>query len=499
MTSPSPQQHTYPVTGSALGLPLIVLSALQFMVVLDGTVVNLALNRMQVELGLSDQLRSWVVLAYALAYGGLLLLGGRLGDAFGRKRMFLGGVGAFTAASLLCGLATGPVTLQAARVLQGVGAAVASPVAMALIVVTFAPGKTRNQAFSVFAAMTGLGSVSGLILGGALTEVSWRWIFWLNVPIGVFIVIGGLRALTVVPPQRQIKLDVTGAVLATVASTLLVFGLSMGGTGWGRPLVILPIVVGAAVLVAFFRSQRSTSTGVLPLHLFRDRRRTVVFVCLVLAGAVLMAMTVQVALFVQESLGYTPLAAGFAFIPFAVGLGLGAWVAGQAVRTIAPRFLIAAGGIFMLAGFFFAQTLNAHSGYWLHLLPTILIIATGVGLALIPLTLCVVAGVRPEDVGPLTATSLVAQTLGGPLGLAAAAAVGESRTRSLLAGAYPAVQERGALSPAIRDALAAGYTQSLLVCAGLAGIMAVMALVWVRFTPAEVAEGKKAEAAAQSG
>ena len=308
----TPAKHVPRVFGGAL----MVLSALQLMVVLDGTVVNLALARIQAELGLSDNMRSWVVTSYALAYGGLLLLGGRLGDAFGRKRVFLLGVGLFTLASLVCGLSSDPYVLVGARIVQGAGAAVASPTSMALLVVTFPPGKARNQAFSVFAMMTGLGSVLGLVIGGALTQASWRWIFLINIPIGVLILLVGAKVLAASRAEETLSLDVRGAILATTGSTLLVFGLAEGGTGapW---LVIAALGIGIAVLIAFFYSQKKATHPVLPLHLLSYRPRAAVFVCLLLAGAALMSMTVQVALFVQEVMGYSPLQAGCAFIPYA--------------------------------------------------------------------------------------------------------------------------------------------------------------------------------------
>ena len=216
-----------------MGLAIVVLSGLQLMVVLDGTVANLALAPLQDDLGLSDTGRNWVLTSYALAFGGLMLLGGRLGDAFGRKRVFIGGVALFTVASLLCGLAVDEAMLVAARALQGVGAAMASPTALALVATTFAAGPVRNQAIAIFAAMTGIGSIAGLIIGGALTEVSWRLIFLINVPIGVVIVVCAFGALKETAGER-LALDVPGAVLATVAATGVVFALTEGPElGWG--------------------------------------------------------------------------------------------------------------------------------------------------------------------------------------------------------------------------------------------------------------------------
>ena len=493
-SSSGQRDQLYPVSGNAFGWPLIVLSVLQLMVVLDGTVVNLALARIQTDLNLSEVGRSWIVIAYALAYGGLLLLGGRLGDTFGRKRMFLLGVGLFTAASALCGAATSEAILLAARVLQGMGAAIASPTAMALIVVTFAPGKTRAQAFSVFAAMTGIGSVVGLVLGGALTQASWRWIFWINIPFGVLILVAGTYALAVTPAGQRLSLDIRGAILATAGSTLLVYGMTASAIS---PVgATIAIVVGILILIAFFVSQRSAANPIVPLSLFRLRDRSVVFICLLLAGALMMAMTVQVALFVQNVLEYSPLQAGIAFLPFAGAMVVGFGIAGQLSERVAPRYLVGTGGLIVTAGFIGGAQLGSHTSYWPGLLLPIITIGVGVGLIFIPLTLSVVAGVSPTEVGPLTALSLVAQTVGGPIGLAAVTAAGTWIGKRELGDGFLKIDHQ-VLTDATRQVVSDSYTHSLYVCAAFALVLALLCLRYVTFTPRDIAEGKKAEEASQ--
>lgn len=485
--------HRSPTTSVSIwGVSLLVLSLLQFMVVVDGTVVNLALAPIQRELGLSESSSSWVITAYALAYGGLLLLGGRIGDVLGRKRAFLLGVGIFTLASLLCGLSRWPLMLIISRVFQGCGAAVASPSGMALIIVTYPPGKARNQAFAVYSAMTGLGSVFGLIIGGALTTLSWEWIFLINVPIGLFILIAGHRNLHNVE-GRKIPLDIRGAILATLGSTAVVFGLARAGTGLGSPAVIAALVLGIGTLIGFFVSQRYTRNGVLPLTLFHRRDRRWTFVAIFLLGAMMTTVAVFVALYVQQILGYSTLQAGLAFIPFAFALVFGAGLASKLALRIAPRWVILLGCCALVGGFGWSYTINENSRFWTDIFPPMLVIGCGVGLVSIALTLAAVAGVRPLDVGPLTAISLVAQTLGGPIGLTFAGAIAQSYTHRHGGVDRPITE----LTAAQLHALGDGYLITLLVCLSLAVLMGILALLFIRFTVEDVIQGQKANEEAQ--
>ncbi|MFD4366573.1 MFS transporter [Rhodococcus sp. NPDC058521] len=474
-----------------LGLAIIVLSGLQMMVVLDGTVANLALAPLQADLGLSDSGRNWVLTSYALAFGGLMLLGGRLGDAFGRKKMFVAGVGLFTVASLLCGLAINELMLIFARFLQGVGAAIASPTALALVATTFAAGPARNQAIAIFAAMTGIGSIAGLIIGGALTEVSWRLIFLINVPIGVFIVLCALKALKETAGER-LPLDVPGAVLATVAATGVVFALTEGPElGWTSPFVIGSLVFGLVLFAVFLYVERTADNPLLPFSLFADKNRVATFVAIFFAGAVMFTVAAFVALFVQDILGYSPLQAGLAFIPFAFGLGAAATIASRLAVRIQPRWLVVSGATIMVVGLLYGSTLDGSAAYVTNLFVPIIGIGFGVGLAVVPLPLCAIAGVEETEIGPLAAIAQVAQTLGGPLALAVIGAMATSRTLSL-GGISAKVSEMNA---AQLEALGEGYTFALVGSAGCA-LIAGCAALFIRFTPAQVAQAQAAEKAA---
>lgn len=486
----------YPVTKRAFGLAILVLSGLQLMVVLDGTVVILALPQLQERMGLSDAARSWIVISYALTFGGLMLLGGRIGDAFGRKKMLLVGVALFTLASLLCGLAVDEGTLIGARALQGAGAALAAPTAMALIATTFAPGPARNQAIAIYGSMVGVGSIGGLVIGGALTQFSWRWIFLINVPIGALIIVGALYRLRDTAHQR-LTLDVRGAVLATLGVATFVFGVSEGPElGWGSWYVIGSLIAGAVLFVAFIFAERRVDNPLLPWSLFDNRDRVATFVAIFFAGAVLMVMTVYVAQFVQNVLGYSPLKSGVAFIPFTAGVGVGSAVSSKLVMRVAPRWLALLGAVILVAGLFFGSTIDSSVWYFPTLFVLMCAIGFGVGLVLVPLPLCLLVGVGPSEIGPLAAVGQVLQNLGGPIALSIIGAMATSRTLSL-GGTSDKVKPKDMNVDQIA-ALSSGYTLALggaAVCALIAGLVAMM----IRFTPAQAAQAQAAQEAAERG
>jgi EmrB/QacA subfamily drug resistance transporter len=482
------------VTQRAFGLAILVLSGLQLMVVLDGTVVILALPRLQDELGLSSSGSAWMVTAYGLPFAGLMLLGGRIGDSFGRKRMFVLGVSLFTLASLLCGLAQNEAMMIAARAIQGTGAALAAPTAFALVASTFAPGRVRNQAFAIFGSMMAIGSVGGLVVGGALAEVSWRWIFLINVPIGALIILGAVSELRDTTHQR-LALDVRGAVLGTLACAAIVFAATEGPEfGWGSPWIIGSAVAGVVLLIVFVFAERWVDNPLLPWSLFYHRDRVATFGAIILASGVLGATTYFAGLFIQNVVGYSPLVAGAAFIPFTIGAGIGTAVSSKLAMMVAPRWLLSAGAAVLVAGLLVGSTLDRGVQYLPTLLVLFVVIGISIGMAIVLIPLCVLVGVPLDNVGPLAAIGQMFMNLGTPIAIGLLAPIAASRTLAL-GGRTGAPAD---MTPAELDALGNGYTLVLFVAAIGALLVGLIALT-LRYTPAEVTQAQHAQEDAQQG
>ncbi|CAN5494566.1 MFS transporter [soil metagenome] len=482
------------LSSSVAGIAILAITGMQLMSTLDGTIVIVALPRMQAELNLSDAGKSWVITSYVLAFGGLLLLGGRVGDAIGHKRAFISGVGVFTIASLVCGLATEEYTLVAARALQGVGAAVAAPTGLALIATTFAVGHARNQAMAVSAGMQAIGSVLGLVLGGALTVISWRLAFLINVPIGIVIIAIAVTRLSETRHER-LKLDITGAALATLACTSAVLVFTQGPPrGWVDPWVIGAGVAAAAFFISFLIVERTAENPLVPFAVFDNRNRVMTFISLFLGGGVLLTVTVMVGLLVQDVLGYSALRAGISFIPFAVGVGVGNVLAARLAPKIAPRWLIIGGGLFVLAAMLYGSTLERSVAYFPSLVALILIGGFGIGIISVILPLCAVAGVGPREIGPVSAITLMVQNLGGPMVLVVIQAVQTSRTLYLGGTTGPV---KGMTSTQL-DALGHGYTYSLLWVAGIAIMVGVTAF-WIGFSARDIARAQHTREAVEAG
>ena len=490
----SAERRTTRLSSSVLGAAIVAITGMQLMSTLDGTIVIVALPRMQADLDLSDATKSWVITAYVLAFGGLLLLGGRVGDAIGHKRAFLSGVGVFTIASLVCGLANDGVTLVAARALQGTGAAVAAPTGLALIATTYAVGHARNQALAVSAAMQGAGSVLGLVLGGAVTVVSWRLAFLINVPIGIVIIVIAVLKINETRHER-LKLDITGALLATLGCTCAVLVFIQGPPrGWVDPWVIGAGVAAAVFLLSFLVVERRADNPLVPFSVFDNRNRVMTFVSLFLAGGVLLTLTVMIGLLVQDVLGYSALQAGIGFIPFAVAFGIGTVVAAKLAPLVAPRWLIIGGGLFVLAAMLYGSTLTRDIPYFPDLVLPVVVGGFGIGGIAVILPLCALAEVGPREIGPVSAITLMVQNLGGPLVLVVVQAVQTSRTL-YLGGTTGPVEN---MTPAQLDALGYGYTYSLLWVAGIAIIVGVTAF-WIGFSARQIASAQHTREAVEAG
>ncbi len=477
-----------------LGIAIIAITGMQLMSTLDGTIVIVALPRMQAELDLSDAGKSWVITAYVLTFGGLLLLGGRVGDAIGHKRAFLSGVGVFTIASLVCGLATDDITLIVARAVQGTGAAVAAPTGLALIATTYAVGQARNRAMAVSAAMQGVGSVLGLALGGLLTVISWRLAFLINVPIGIVIIAIAVTRLAETHHER-LKLDVTGALLATLGCTAAVLVFTQGPPrAWVDPWVIGAAVAAVVFFVAFLIVERTAENPLVPFSVFDNRNRVMTFISLFLAGGVLLTLTVMIGLYVQVVMGYSALRAGICFIPFAAALGFGNVVAARIAPHIAPRWLIIGGGLLVLGAMLYGSTLERTIPYFPDLVVPIVVGGFGIGLISVILPLCAVAEVGPREIGPVSAITLMVYNLGGPLVLVVIQAVQTSRTL-YLGGTTGPVEN---MNPRQLDALDHGYTYSLLWVAAIAVLVGISAF-WIGFSARQIATAQHTREAVDAG
>jgi len=404
------------------GLALAVIASAQLMVVLDATIVNIALPHIKTALGFSATGLSWVLNAYTLVFGGLLLLGGRAGDLFGRRRMFIIGVLIFALASLAGGFAWNEGWLLAMRALQGVGGAIASPTALALITTTFAEGPARNKAFGVYAAVSGAGAAIGLILGGVLTsELSWRWVLFVNAPIGVVLAIA--TPFVIGESKRANgRLALPDAITSTLGMAALVYGFINAANpahGWSDRTTIVSFLLAAVLLTAFVVIESRSKQPLLPLRLFESRTRDGAYLVMLITGAAVFAMFYFLTQFVQNVIGFSPLKAGFAFLPVSATIVVVAQIVSRLVGRIPTRYLIATGAIFAAFGLYVLSNLTVHSSYAAHVLPGIMLIAVGMGLIFVPITLAAVSGVAPQDSGIASAMLNVGQQVGGTIGLSA--------------------------------------------------------------------------------
>jgi EmrB/QacA subfamily drug resistance transporter len=388
------------------------------MVVLDTTIVNIALPHIQGALEFTTAQLSWVVNAYTLTFGGLLLLGGRAGDILGRRRVFVFGVLLFTFASLLCGVAQEPWQMLAARALQGVGGAIASPTALALITTTFREGPERNRAFGIFAAVSASGAAIGLLAGGMLTEwLTWRWVFYVNLPIGILIAV--LAPMFINESERHSgRFDFTGALTSTAGMASLVYGfIRASEDGWSDTLTLGAFAAAIILLTAFVLTERRAREPITPLRMFADRNRSGTYVIMMSLAAAMFGMFFFIVLFVQNVLGYSPIASGLAFLPVTVTIMAAAGLSTKLLPVLGPKPFLVAGAVFTGSGMAWLTAIDPGSSYVGGVLGPMLLFGFGMGLVFVTATLTAVSGVAQHESGAASSLLNATQMVGGSLGL----------------------------------------------------------------------------------
>jgi EmrB/QacA subfamily drug resistance transporter len=455
---------------------LILLAAAQFMVVLDASIVNVALPSIKDALHFSQQNLQWIVNAYTLAFGGFLMLGGRAADLFGRRRVFIVGLGVFSVASFVGGLAQSEGWLIAARGVQGLGAAIVSPAALAIVTTTFTEGAERNKALGIWGALAGAGGAVGVLLGGVLTSgLGWEWVLFVNVPIGLAAAIVAPRLVAESRGEERTSIDILGAVLVTAGLVVLVYALvDTQDAGWGSTQTVGLLAASVVLLVAFLVVEMRAARPIMPLRIFRNRSVASADSVALLVGASLFAMFFFISLYLQQVLGYSALKAGLAYLPLAVAIIISAGVASQLVTRAGPKPVLLAGLVLTTIGLVLFGGVSPRGTYLGDVLVPEIVVAVGLGFAFVPLTIAAVAGVREREAGLASGLVNTAQQVGGALGLAILSTVANSRTDSVLASAG------GPPRPAVvRDALTEGFQAAFYTGAGLAAAGILLALLAV--------------------
>jgi EmrB/QacA subfamily drug resistance transporter len=496
-TSPAVQKAGTRNDGPHLGLALTVIAAAQLMVVLDATIVTVAQPHIQHALGFSGSGLEWVTNAYALTFGGLLLLGGRAGDLLGRRRMFVAGLLLFSAASLAGGFATSQAWLLTARAIQGVGGAIVAPTALALIATTFPEGPPRNRAMGVYAAMSGAGGAVGLLAGGVLvTYAQWRWVLFVNVPIGIAV---ALAALVVLPGavRRPGRLDLPGAITGTGGVAALVYGLSNaaaspdGTSHWGDPKVVTALAAGAILLAAFAVIETRSPHALLPVRLLNQRDRLGANLIMLGVGTAMFGVFFFINYFVQNVWGYSALKTGLAFLPLTVVLLAASAAAAVLVPRIGARPLLLIGGAAGAGGLYWLSRLTEHGTFATGLLGPSLVTGAGLGLLFVPLPLVALARVDEADSGVAASLLNVGRQVGGSIGLAVLGTVAWTVVAdSARAHAAVIAASAGGRQAAYQQALATGFDRAFLVAAGLALLILVVAIAMIRVRPADLSGGR---------
>ncbi|MEO3973206.1 MFS transporter [Streptomyces sp. CAU 1734] len=436
-----------------------------FLVVLDVSVVNVALPSMRADLGLSTTGLQWVLNAYSIAFAGFMLFGGRAADIFGRKRTFIFGLALFTAASLAGGLAQEGWQLLAARAVQGLGAAVLAPATLTIVTSAIPAGPARTRAIGTWSAVGAAGGAAGGFVGGVLTDLlSWRWVLLINVPVGVLVLIGAAIWLTESRENAGRKLDLPGALLVTGGLAAVAYGVvQTEESGWTAPATLLTLLGGVLLLGLFVLVESRTKSPLMPLKLFRSRSVTAANVTMMLCGSASFAMWFFMTVYAQNVLGYTPMEAGLALIPSSVSIVVGSKLAPRLMARAGAKPIAVAGALFAAAGFGWQSLMTSDGTFVTTILGPGILMMFGIGLATTPLAALATEGADPGDAGLVSGLINTSRTMGGALGLAVLSTVAASRTA-------------GSTAP---EDLAAGYAQAFQVCAGLLLTCAVLILVWL--------------------
>jgi EmrB/QacA subfamily drug resistance transporter len=457
-------------------LILAILGLAQLMVVLDATIVNIALPSAQKDLGFSDESRQWIITAYALAFGSLLLLGGRIGDLFGRKWVFIAGLIGFAVASALGGAAQSFEMLVGARALQGLFGALLAPAALSLLTTTFTEPGERNKAFGVFGAIAGSGAAVGLLLGGILTEyLSWRWCLYVNLGFAGIAAFGAFTLLTNSAHPDKPRLDIPGTITASAGLFGLVYGFSHAAeTSWSNTTTITFLVAGAVLLTAFVAIQRRVANPLLPLRVVLDRDRGGSYLAVGLSGIAIFGVFLFLTYYLQQNLAFSPIQSGLAFLPMTFAIMLTATTSQtKLLPRVGARPLVGAGLVAGMVGMLYLTGIGTDSSYWTHVFPGLLIMGAGFGLIFAPAIATATLGVEPGDAGVASAMVNTMQQIGGSIGTALLSTLAAGATTSALEGVRPTPD-------LLAQAAVHGYTTAFYWSAAIFAVAAVVCTALLR-------------------
>ena len=482
---------------SRAGLALAIMLSAQLMIILDATVVNIALPHIQASLRFSSTSLSWVMNAYTLTFGGLLLLGGRAGDILGRRRVFLAGIGLFTLSSLVGGLSTSAGMLLAARAVQGAGGALAAPAVLALIVSGFPEGRERTRALGIYMGVITGGSSLGLVLGGVITEwLSWRWVLFINVPIGIAVL--AIAPLFVAETPRQAgRFDLAGAVTSTAGVASLVYGfVRAAADGWGDHLTLAAFGAAAVLLVGFLVIESRVHQPITPLRLFADASRSGSFAARLLLIAGMFGVFFFLTQFLQKVMGFSPLRAGVAFLPLTAALFGLSRTAPRLMPRLGAKPLMIIGMLPAIASLAWLSRVSPATGYWSGVFGPMMLLGIGMGLVFVPLTTASLAGVAPADSGAASSMVNVMQQVGGALGLAVLVAVFGTASRNAQQHPLPGLTAAAQVQHVLAHGMAAAF--GLAAIFNVASLLVIVALIRARKLAPQRAEAREEEPAIAS-